>query len=467
MPSIKKNFLYNLILTLSSYIISFIVFPYVSRVLGVEFYGKVGFAENVVSYFSLFSTLGITVIGVREIAACGKDREKRSDVFSSLIGLLVLNTAIVLLIFFTAIAFIPRFRAEHTLLLFGSFSLVCTALAIEWFYQGTENFRYVTLRTLAIRIVYAFCVFLFVKDPQDFVLYYVLTVVSVVLNTSINLFYSRNFADFSFSRIKIRQFFKPFYSLGLYRLMVSMYTTFNVVFLGFVCSDETVGYYYVSTKIYTICIGVLTAFTSVMMPRMSNLLSNNQFSQFKENIGKSFELVFSFAFPIIVGCVILASPLISLLSGNGYEGAVVPMRIIMPVVMISGLAQIWVIQVLMPLKEDKIILYGAIVGAAVGVALNFLLTGKLGAVGSALVLLLSELAGNSVTLIYALRRKLFSFPLRNLLRHTVASIPYAVICLASLFLFDNSFIILGAAFISCAVYFVFLHINWIKPAFSR
>ena len=64
---IKQNFIYNSILTLSQYIIAIIVFPYVSRVLGVNNIGIVGFIDNTINYFSLFALMGINLVGVRRL----------------------------------------------------------------------------------------------------------------------------------------------------------------------------------------------------------------------------------------------------------------------------------------------------------------------------------------------------------------------------------------------------------------
>ena len=57
--SIKRNFVFNIILTLSTYIINIFLFPYVSRALGVEQIGKIGFVTNVIAYFVLFAMLGV------------------------------------------------------------------------------------------------------------------------------------------------------------------------------------------------------------------------------------------------------------------------------------------------------------------------------------------------------------------------------------------------------------------------
>ena len=66
--SVRRNFIYNLILTFSSYLFPLLTYPYVSRVLGVIGIGTCNFVDSIIDYFILFSGLGIGSYGVREIA---------------------------------------------------------------------------------------------------------------------------------------------------------------------------------------------------------------------------------------------------------------------------------------------------------------------------------------------------------------------------------------------------------------
>ena len=84
--SIKRNFIYKSVLTVSTYLISFITLPYITRVLGVEKIGLVNFVDNIASYFLLFAMMGTSILGVREISAVSNNIEKRSQVFFSIIG---------------------------------------------------------------------------------------------------------------------------------------------------------------------------------------------------------------------------------------------------------------------------------------------------------------------------------------------------------------------------------------------
>ena len=459
---IKKNFVYNIILTLSSYIISLIVFPYVARTLGVEAIGRVDFSNNVITYFSLFSLMGVSTVGIREIASAGDDRKKRSVIFSSILGFVLLLTAISVTLFVVSIFCFDKLYSYRNLLIIGSFSLFFTSLLIEWLYQGTEQFKYISNRTIIIRILYAISIFIFVKGRDDIYVYYFLTVMSTCVNALINLFYSRKYVDFKLSYIHLFRYAKVILSLGVYKILTSMYTTFNFVYLGFVTSDSQVGFYSTSTKLFHILLGILTAFTSVMLPRMSALLSRDKHEEFKSKINYSFDLVFMFTIPIIILTVFFAPNIIMLLSGPGFEGAIMPMRIITPMLFITGIAQIFVVQILMPLKKDSIILLGSIIGAIVGIASNIVLVKEYGAVGTALTLLLSELSCALCAFIYVTTKEIIKFPWRKMMNYLLASIPYVILCYIAYLIIDNYIYSLLISVILSALYYIFLNVIIIK-----
>lgn len=452
MPRITTNFIYNVALTLSTYLINLVLFPYVSRVLGVDMVGKVGFVNDTIGYFSLFALMGIATVGIREIAACGEDRERRSRVFSSLMALVGIMTAVVMAVYLGSLFVVNRFQADRNLFIIGTGSLLFTSMLIEWFYQGLENFRYITIRSILVKLVYAAAVFLTVRHPEDYQLYFLLTVGAVVVNAIINIGYSRRFATLSFRNVDLKAYLKPVFSLGLYKIMVSMYTTFNVIYLGFVAADAEVGYYYAAKKLFYILLGLFSAFTAVMLPRMSSLVEKRQEEEFHRKIGQTFDLVFAIGIPLTLFLVVMAPQIIGLMSGPGYEGAVLPMRIISPVLLLSSMAQIWVIQVLMPLKQDRIILLSSAIGAVTGIVINILLVGRLGAVGSAIVLLCSELAGNLLSFIFAVRKGYLQFPLKQAGIFILGAIPYVLCCLPG-FLITGNFPALAVSAVLCLLYF--------------
>jgi len=466
--NIKRNFIYNVILTLSTYVANFILFPYVSRVLGVEQFGIIGFARQTVDFFILFAMLGIGIVGVREIAVCGDDIKRRTQVFSSLVTLSVIATLITSAVYVVTILAIPKMHDNLPLMLVGLSRLIFNTLLFEWFFRGIEHFRYISLCSISIKIIYVISTFVFVKNSEDYIVYFALTCGTVVLNALVNIVYIRKWVGFSLSDIRIANYIKPILRTGSYAIITSMYTTFNVIYLGLVNTDTEVGYYFAATKIYIIILGVYTAFSNVMFPRMSQLIAQHDDTSVNHNLDMSFDFLLMFAYPIITFCIIMGPELIAILAGSGYEGAIVPMQIIIVLLLVVGICQIIVMQIVIPRNEDNTLLKASIMGASVGIICNILFVKEFGAIGSAIVLLVSESLVFAFYAIYLHRSHIFDIPYQKIFKQAVAGVPYIIICLGSSMLDTHIIWRLAISAVSCIGYFVVLQLFILKtPALRR
>ena len=454
-PSIKKNFAYKSVLTLSTYLINFITFPYVARVLGVERIGLVNFVDNTVNYFLLFATMGVGLLGVREIAAVKEDKKRRDQVYSSMLALNLLFTLVSLGIYLLCVVTVPKLCQYDELFYIGTAKVLFTVFLVEWFFTGVENFRYITLRSILIKVLYIISVFLFVRDTSDYRLYFILTVGVVVLNALINQLYIREFVRVRWNNIQLFKYLKQNVTLGIYTLMTSMYLTFNVMYLGLVSNNTEVGYYTTAFKLYSVILGFFTAFTNVMLPRMSSLLANGEKDRFQELVNRSFSVMATCCIPLILCNMILAPQIIYILSGPGYEGAILPMRIIMPAAFAVGMAQVLAIQVLMPMKKDKVLLVASIIGAVVSLLINLLVVPSVASVGSAIVLVCSEAVVTGMYVVYVLSHRLTWIPVGIIWKNVCYFLPSALVCWGCGRWIENEFVGVGCAVMVISV-FLFL-----------
>ena len=150
---IKKNLAYSSFLTLSNYIFGLVVYPYVTRVLGVSNLGTVDFVTNIVAYALLFASFGITMLGIREIAKVKNDRNELNKCYSSLLTLNLIYTSVTLAVYFISICFVDKLSELKTLFIIGSFNILSTTFLVEWLFRGLEDFKYITLRNFAIKII--------------------------------------------------------------------------------------------------------------------------------------------------------------------------------------------------------------------------------------------------------------------------------------------------------------------------
>jgi len=431
--SLHKNFFYNSILTVSNYIFPLITYPYVSRVLGVTNIGICNFVDSFVNYFVLFSMMGMATIGIREIAGAGTDIDKRNKIFSSLFFLNGITTLIALVTYIACIFLIPELNKYINLLYIGIIKLIANFFLINWLFAGLEDFKYITIRSILVHSLYVLAVFLFVKTQTDYSIYYLLLTLSIVVNAFINCIYSRRYVRLFIRNIYIKPFLKPTLILGLRSFLTSMYTTFNVVFLGMVTTDTEVGYYTTATKLYAIIIALFSAFTSVMLPRMSSLIADDRINEFKNKINQSIELLLLMSIPLIIYSIIYAPEIILFVSGSGYEGAITPMRLVMPLVLIIGIEQIFIIQTLVPLKADKALLINTLFGACIGVIMNFVLVYQYKSIGSSIVWILSELAVLSSAIYFVKKKANINLAYKKILIYIVYYIP----CIFILYILSN------------------------------
>lgn len=427
MASIKKNFAFNALLTSANYLFPLIVFPYISRVLGVNNIGICNFVDSVIQNFILISMMGIGMVGIREIVAAKGDRVRLNRVFSSIFYINGLFTLLAVAALVVCSYVVEDFREYRELLFIGIAKLVGNFLMIEWFFKGLEDFKYITVRSILVRLAYVVSVFLFIRSPEDYTLYYILTAGTFVVNALFNMIYGRRFVSLTLDPAPLSAFMKPVLILGVYMIFTNLYISFNTMWLGMQTDDTEVGYFATATKLFSVFIALLTAFTTVMIPRMSDYLKDGKTDMFRGMLAKTVSVLFSFSMPLIYFGIVYAEDIVMVIAGPGYEGARVPMQVCMPLLLIIGYQQVVVLQALLPLKKDNAILVNSMVGGGVALILCFTIVGHLKATGAALVWLGSEIATMTSASVFFYKYMHVSFPIRRILRTMLIFAPLLIV----------------------------------------
>lgn len=458
MASIKRNFGYNLILTAANYIFPLIIYPYISRVLGVNNIGACNFVDSIINYFVLFSTLGVGSLGVREIARCTDNRLQRNIVFSNLLLFNMVMTFLSIIVLIICTYTISSLAPYKEFLLIGVFKLLFTPLTIEWFFQGIQVFKFITVRTIFVRILYVISLFVFVHKESDVYVYYTLTILIVLINGIWNYTYSKHFVSFTFKNFKPMLYFSPLLVFGYYRILTSLYTTFNTFYLGFTSGDMEVGFFTTATKITTLVMSVFTAFTTIMVPKIAEMLQEGKRTELQQIANKTFSLLTTLSLPIILLCLFCADDIILIIAGNGFEGAIPVFRIVIGLILIIGIEQIVVQQFLMASKNNKTIFTVSTVGAIIGLSTNFCITPSLGSMGSATAWTLSEVGVMITGLILLNKTMKITLPIKMLLDEALWSLLYLFPLFLVYLYVDNIWYSIILSFIS--VIFVFVGTNF-------
>jgi len=183
----KKNYLFNLLLSVSNILFPILSFPYVSRIIGPTGIGKVQFVTTFAQYFSLIAALGIPIYGVREIAKSKHDKNKLSLVFSELTSIYLLTSLVLSAIYLALVFLFPFFKADRTLYLLSVMLVISGFSSIDWFYEGLEEFKTVALRSVVVRMISLALMFLLIRTSGDYFYYLLIIIFTTIANNAVNL----------------------------------------------------------------------------------------------------------------------------------------------------------------------------------------------------------------------------------------------------------------------------------------
>lgn len=398
--SIKINFIFNLINTVTSLLFPLITFPYVSRILLPEGIGIVNFYQSIIQYIVLFSSLGIPMYAIRETAKYRDDRRRCSITTLEILSLHFILTFIGYLVVFILCCTVSEVKENIPLFLILSAQLFFTVIGCEWFYQGVEDFKYITIRSIIVRTLSVVFLFIFVKSREDIILYGIYCVAGIYAGNIFNFLRLRKYLDFSvLKELKPLKHLKPALKIFVLNLIISLYVNLNSIMLGFLKGPESVGFFTSATKITQILLGVTSALGTVMLPRLSNLIANKNYEEFNRLANLATKFMFAVTLPLSVAVILLADNLILLLSGDAYADAILTLQILSFIIFAIGLSGVLGIQILYPQGKESIVIKSTAVGAVINLLLNFILIPRFSHHGAAVATLLAEI-GVTATMVF-------------------------------------------------------------------
>jgi O-antigen/teichoic acid export membrane protein len=391
----RKNVFYNVLLAITQVLFPLITFPYLARTLGPEHVGVLNFAESFARYFVLLAALGIPIYGVREVAKAASDRTLLTKTFSEIFIINALGTLLLSVIFLGFIIALPQLAAEKSLFYWALGYFILQIFQLEWFFSGMNQFKFIAIRSLVIRLCFIAAVFLFIRNTNDYVNYFRmqvgLAVVLAVLNGK-KLWNLLDFSSLSLASLAFKKHIKPMALLFLTIFTISVYFSLDTILLGFLADNESVGFYSSALKLNRLFIGVLSAISVAMFPGLVSLYHKGEKEAFVLLIKQCFYVLVSLSMPLVLGIVLCAPEIIHILLGTAFERAILPLQITAPLILIISMSGIFGFQILSAVGKDKSILISALIGMFISIILAFQLVPTFKENGAAITILFTELA---------------------------------------------------------------------------
>lgn len=431
--SVKTNYILNLINTGTQMLFPLITFPYACRVIEADGIGQVNFFSSIIGYISLFTCLGIPMYAIREIARDRNDVVKMNRTAIEILLLHALLTIVGYLIVAVLCLTVPQIKADVPLFLILSLTIFFTAIGCEWFYQGIEDFKYITIRGLIVKVVSVVLLFLLVKTKDDLLYYGVYSVIGILGGNIFNFIRLRKYIhreNIIFSKLDISKHIKPVLQVFSFNVVTSVYLQLNPILLGFIKDALAVGYFTAATKIMQVVMKLSSCLGVVMMPRTSNLLSEHKEAEFNALIQKSYDFTIAISLPLTCGLLFAAPYIIEVLCGQEFIPATLSSQIIAPIILMVGISNVMGIQILYPKGKIKTVIHCCMIGAIVDLILNICLIPAISYNGTAIAYLCAEIATTASMYIIARNDIPISFFRKCHVNYFIGSILMSVILLS-------------------------------------
>ena len=372
--SLKLNMILNAVKGMLGIIFPLISFPYVSKILGVSNLGKYNFSVSVVNYFSLIAGLGIGTYAIREGARFRENHEKFNSFANEMLTINCVSTFISYILMGIVLVIVPKMHTYCSLILILSIQFVFRIIGIEWLYSVYEDYLYITIRSIIFYCVSIALLFLLVHDENDVNIYCFISVISSVGSNVMNFIHARKYFNFKLTlHVDWKKHLKPIMIFFATMISITIYISSDTTILGFLHSDETVGIYSVSTKIYSIVKTILTSILVVSVPRLSSILGRNEKEEFNSTAEDIYSTLLTFVIPSIIGIMMLSREIVIFISSEEYIQAASSLFLISIALLFSLGAYFWGQCILVPYKKEKVVFKATLISAAANIVLNLIL----------------------------------------------------------------------------------------------
>jgi len=465
--STTRKYLHNLVFILSNILFPVVSFSYAARILGPEGIGKAQIVLNLAQYFVLIAALGIPVYGVREIAKAASNSTRLGKIFSELVCINLITTLILLGIYLVLILVTGWFTADIDLYLLGGVSILAGFLSIDWFFSGSEQFEYLSVRSVAVKTVALVTLFLFVRDRQDIFIYLAINILTTIFTNVWNLVKLRNQIHISFKRLNLKRHFQGLGILFLITATVSVYAVGDTVLLGYLAGEESAGLYTASIKINKLVIPLIASLGVVLIPRITQALNSGNRTSVQELSEKSFAFICLIGIPVSFGLYAFAPEIMVLFSGAGFADAIPAMQITAALPFIIGLGHLFGLQLLIPGGYEKKYLIATFFGMITSLVLNFSLISAYRQNGAAVANMTSEIIVTMISIWFVRKYVSIKVNWTLVLTSTICCLIFIPMAWLLRYILKPPVWCLGAGVVSAVLIYGFMQVVLFRESYSR
>jgi len=168
--SLKKDATALYAIQACNFLVPLLALPWLSRTLGPEKVGVIGFAQAFIQFFIMLTDFGFDLTVTRKVSIKRDNPVELARLYWTVTIAKSGLAAVSMLVILVLLLCVPALYPDRSVIMIGFLALVGTVLNPLWLYQGLERMPKMALASLLSRVVCLVPFFLFVRSPQDYLI---------------------------------------------------------------------------------------------------------------------------------------------------------------------------------------------------------------------------------------------------------------------------------------------------------
>lgn len=389
-----KNISSLFLVQIANILLPMLSIPYVVRIIGPEKFGLINYSGAIVGYFVLLVNYAFNLTASRRIAQNKNDNKKINIIFNEVLGCQIILWIIAFCLFLICIFFIPVFQQNTKVFIVTFLITIACVFTPDWLYQGMGDLQRLAFFNLVTKVFLTAFIIFIIKKPTDFFWQpLAMSIVQIFVT-----FTSLKWAIFKYKlKIKLPDFYMLINVLNndktifFSSIIISLYTTTNVVILGTLASKIEVGYFSAAQKF------IILAQSIIVMPLTNALFPfiGGEFSQSKENgintVKKIAPMIVTIMFLLGIFLLTFGTWFIGQFYGSSFQKSKIIFQLMAFIPFVISVSNLYGIQIMLNLKLDKVFFKITTTGAIISLLINALMVRYYGGFGAASAWLITEL----------------------------------------------------------------------------
>lgn len=270
--TVLANFSYLSILQVFAILFPLLTYPYLLRVVGLDLYGVIVFAQAIINYISLVINFGFNMSGARNVAVYKEDKIRLARIVSSTYLCKLILWIICFIVYLSVISIVPFFE-DHYWVYVLTFLLTFNELLLPtWFFQGIEKMKYITIVNLSARLLFVVAIFLFVHEREDYLKIPLLNGIGAMLAGFLSLYIVLGKERIKLSVIPMRELrlaYRESFPLFVSCLSTQIYVNVNKLVIGSFLGMSEVSIYDMAEKVLYLMKLPISMVAQAIFPKIS------------------------------------------------------------------------------------------------------------------------------------------------------------------------------------------------------